>query len=74
MGMDPRNQSRPRHFNPRLLRTSEFNLKRKLSSLMVRRRARAVSNHEAPVADLHPSRRGEDAAPQDEGPGRNRKR
>src|SRR5215469_16201163 len=32
--------------------------------LMVRRRASAVSNHEA---RLHPSRRGEDAAPQDEG-------
>ena len=36
------------HFNPVLLRASEFNLKRELSSLLVRRRARAVSNHEAP--------------------------
>src|SRR6266481_1883991 len=32
--------------------------------LMVRRRACAVSNHEAAIT--HPSRRGEDAAPQDE--------
>jgi hypothetical protein len=33
--------------------------------LMVRRRVSAVSNHEATVRP-HPSRRGEDAAPQDE--------
>jgi hypothetical protein len=32
---------------------------------MVRRRVSAVSNHEA-TASSHPSRRGEDAAPQDE--------
>src|SRR5439155_17398019 len=36
------------------------------STLMVRRRASAVSNHEATMR-AHPSRRGEDAAPQDEG-------
>jgi uncharacterized protein len=33
---------------------------------MVRRRSCAVSNHEATVQRRHPSRRGEDAAPQDE--------
>src|SRR5258707_15285548 len=33
---------------------------------MVRRRSCAVSNHEATMG-RHPSRRGEDAAPQDEG-------
>src|SRR5437879_10144427 len=36
------------------------------STLMVRRRASAVSNQEATMR-AHPSRRGEDAAPQDEG-------
>jgi len=37
-----------------------------ISILMVRRRYCAISNHEATVRP-HPSRRGEDAAAQDEG-------
>src|ERR1700733_7012735 len=52
-----------RHSGARVCASPEWLCRRRL---MVRRRSCAVSNHEITMYFSHPSRRGEDAAPQDE--------